>query len=133
MVLPVGGRVGSGRDPSTAMRPSRVSSPQQPAPCSTQAAIRVIPAGQLAEAVVEVGVDDDGRDPLLLGDLAHLPGRQPGVEQDDVGPDLRRREDRLDRPAVVAAEHGDAGVRPDPAVGEGPREPVGAVLELPGR
>ena len=116
-------------EPSAPMRPSRVSSPQHPAP-SVQAQTRFTLSGTSLEAVGEVGVDDDRADLLLLGDGLHLRRREPGVEQDDVGAELGDGEDRLDGAAVVAAQHGDAAAGADAAVREGAGEPVGALVDL---
>ena len=75
---------------------------------------RAAPA-RVVDEVLELGVVDDRRRLLALGDLGDLRPGERGVEVQGVGAELRQRDRRVDEAAVVAAHDRDARALPDPA------------------
>ena len=83
-----------------------------------------------ATSAGELLVEDDRARVLARADPGELRRRERGVEQQRVGAELGRRDERLDEPAVVATEDRDRVARDDPVGAPGVGERVRAAVQL---
>ncbi len=90
---------------------------------------RAAPA-RVVDEVLELGVVDDRRRLLALGDLGDLRAGERGVQVQRVGAELRQRDGRVDEAAVVAAHDRDARALPHPAGAQGVGQRVRALGDL---
>ena len=104
----------------------RVVDAALPRPAPGDEAGHVLVGDELRELLVV----DDRLHALTRDDVLQLRPRERRVQQQRVGPELRRRDQRVDEVAMVATQHADAVTGADARRGQRVGQPVRVVVQL---